>query len=110
MYFIRNMFIYLMVLLLALSLYKDLTIGTTPFNENKLQPIEQTNLKKVENKLSVVEFRVQPGDTVLSVTEQLNHQLVALDVTQIISDFKTINPHTDPYQLQFNTTYFFPVY
>lgn len=110
MYFLRNLLVYLILILFILSLYKDLTVGTPLSNENKSSHVQQSNLKDKENSLSGIQVRIQPGDTVLSITEQINHQLPAMDITQIIADFKTINPHTNPYDLQSDTIYYFPLY
>ena len=107
MYFIKRMSFYVIILLLLISLYKDLTIGTPLFKENKSSLTPQTNQ---ELKFSITKVSVQSGDTVLSITEQLNHQLITLDITKIIMDFKTINPEIDPYNLQTNTDYYFPLY
>ncbi len=93
-----------------MSLYKDLTVGTPFFNDSKFDQIQQIYPKDRKSKLTVVQVRVQRGDTILSVTEKVNHQLPELDIEQMITDFKTINPNIDPYQLQPETIYYFPVY
>jgi len=110
MYFIKRIFFYLIIILLIVSLYKDLTIGTSHFNDNKFNHTQQIYLKEQESKLSVIQVRVQPGDTVLSITEQINQQLPHLDIMQIMNDFKTINPNVEPYHLQSDTVYYFPLY
>lgn len=112
MYFIRNVFYILMILLFFFSIYKDLTIGTPPFNEDNLYVVEQKYSQETENNntISRAEVFVQPGDTVLSITEVLNNELSTLDVTKVLNDFKLINPGINPYDLKSDTSYFFPLY
>ncbi|MEC5422240.1 hypothetical protein QGM71_01870 [Virgibacillus sp. C22-A2] len=62
-------------------------------------------------KFNVIHIKVQPGDTVLSIVEELNEDtLDSLDISQLISDFKMINPNSDPYNLQAHHYYYFPLY
>lgn len=112
MYFVRNMFLFFMTLLLLYSIYKDLTIGTSPFNEDNLYVVKPRLSQEIEknDSFSFIEVLIQPGDTVLSIAEELNSQLSTLDVTKVMNDFKLINPGIDPYDLQDNTSYFFPLY
>lgn len=110
MYFIKRVLFYVVIILLIISLYKDLTLGTFQHNSHKSNHMEQTHFKNQENKLSAIRVRIQPGDTVLSITEQINQQLPHIDIMQIMNDFKTINPNVDPYHLQSDIVYYFPVY
>lgn len=111
MTFFKRLFFYLIIFLFIASLYRDLTIGTPPFNDSKLEQIQQIYPEdQKEDKLSAVQVRVQPGDTVLSIIEKINHQLPELDIEQMMIDFKTMNPNIDPYHLQTDSIYYFPVY
>ncbi|MBP1947552.1 hypothetical protein [Virgibacillus litoralis] len=102
--------IYILIALFVISIYKDLSIGTTltSINRNK-QPQEEyvTNTKNI----SAMEVKVNQGDTLLTIVEKINPQLTNnLDVTKIVSDFKALNPTVDPKQLQPNEFYSFPIY
>lgn len=110
MYFIKRMFFYLIIFLLIVSLYKDLTIGSSFSNVNKTIHTQQTNSINQKNGMSVIQVRAQPGDTVLSITEELNQQLPDLNIPQIIDDFKILNPNIEPHHLQNDTVYYFPLY
>lgn len=110
MYFIKRLIFYLIIILLIISLYKDLTIGTPFINDSKSNHIQQIYLKDEQNKLPAIQVRAQHGDTVLSITEQINDQLLELNIEQIMSDFKKMNQNIDPFNLQTDTTYYFPVY
>lgn len=108
--FFKRSFLFSIILLLMFSIYNDITIGTSPFTENKLYIKKPVVPKKNEGEISIIEVRLQPGDTVLSVTEQINQQQETLDIAQVMNDFKEINPYIDPYHLEPDTSYFFPVY
>lgn len=110
MNFTKRLLFYVVIILLIVSLYKDITIGTPFINDSKLDQIQQIYPKDFQHNLSVAQVRVQHGDTVLSITERVNHQLPELDIEKIITDFKAINPNIDPYHLQTDTFYYFPVY
>lgn len=110
MYFIKRLIFYLIIILLIISLYKDLTIGTPFINDSKSNHIQQIYPKDEQNKLPAIQVRAQHGDTVLSITEQINDQLLELNIEQIMSDFKKMNQNIDPFNLQTDTIYYFPVY
>lgn len=108
MYFLRRTCMYILLILLFISIYNDLTFGT-PFQIKEESP-KITNSSDAENANAIL-VEVQPGDTLLSKVEQLNEDLpINLDISQIISDFKKLNPSVDPHKLQTNTSYLFPVY
>lgn len=97
------------MLLFFISIYQDLTVGSSPFRQNKYvtQLIDTTDHK---HHLQAAKIYVQPGDTVLTVTEQLNHQIKELNIGKIMDDFKLLNPAIDPLKIQPYTSYFFPIY
>lgn len=98
--FIKRISLFTLFLLLIISIYKDLSVRSTPIdNVNSL------------NGVSVVKVKIQPGDTVLSVTERVNNYTIdKLDLEKVISDFKELNKFADPYNLQINKHYYFPIY
>lgn len=62
-----------------------------------------------ESSIDIAHIKIEPGDTVLSVTEELN-ELSSLDIPKIIADFKQLNPGEDPDSLVPNSFYYFPLY
>lgn len=110
MFFSKRLLFYFIIILLIISLYKDLTDGSFSFNHNKLGQIQQIYPNEQETKLTVVAVRVQAGDTLLSITEQINQQTLELDIDQMINDFKTLNPTIDPFHLEPNSVYYFRIY
>lgn len=110
MQFIKRMSIYLLFLLLFISIYKDLTTEI-PENIPQTTVPQYDNIKKVPG-VTGIKVQVRPGDTVLSVVEQLNkdNQKINTDITRIIADFEKVNPHVDPYNLNSHDFYYFPLY
>lgn len=102
MYFVKKTVIYIIIILLIFSLYNDFTRGTDFTNETHSLYI---------NDIKVVERKIQPGDTILSVSEQINGSaLENLSVEKIINDFYVVNPNTKKYKLNINEYYYFPFY
>ncbi|PAV29050.1 hypothetical protein CIL05_13805 [Virgibacillus profundi] len=103
MNFLKKLFIYGLILLFIISIYKDLTPET---------PDEIKNNMPVELKLSVLQMKVEPGETVLSIVEKINNDSIQLlDMEQILTDFNIANPQIkDPYNLKEGSFYYFPVY
>src|SRR5690625_2632891 len=108
MIFLRRLSIYILIILLFVSIYKDLTIGQA----TNLLPVENNNLIENDmNDFKILKIRVQPGDTVLSIVEKINHShMKFINIEQIVNDFKLINPFVNPYNLEPNKYYFFPLY
>lgn len=71
--------------------------------------VNQTTHTQSFTTFDVVKVQVQPSDTILSVTEQIN-QSVHLHVNEIIDDFKLLNPFADPHDLQTDGFYYFADY
>src|SRR5690625_5614651 len=107
MQFIKRLSIYLLLILLFVSIYKDLTIDTTKI-KSKSKITQFTDASEISN----IRLRVEPGDTVISIVEEVNkdNHISIINITQIISDFEKINPDVDPYELKPNNFYYFPLY
>ncbi|GGB29191.1 hypothetical protein F3157_00175 [Virgibacillus dakarensis] len=108
MYFFKKSGIYIIIILIIVSIYNDITSGTS------LSPTEeprQTNsVETIHSKrFKVIKVKVQAGDTVLSIAEEVNSTLSALDMNQILADFKLIN-RTSSHQLNIGEYYYFPLY
>ncbi|WP_156290717.1 hypothetical protein [Oceanobacillus salinisoli] len=106
MYFSKKIFIYIIIILLVASIYKDLSLGTEP-NENV--PTQETTIQINEN-YSAMKVKVTSGDTVLSIVENINEGKGEIAIDQMMTDFQQLNPEVNPYRLQPNTFYYFPVY
>ncbi len=92
----------ILLLLLLLSVMDDLAKRPSPVN---VEPSETEN----GFSFGIEHIKVRPGDTVLTITEEIN-DMESLDIEQIIEDFETLNPGTDVDSLIPNTFYYFPLY
>ena len=104
---LKKVSLYVFILLLLLSVYNDLT-GQYPrytFEENV-----RTETTDHRETFSAVQVRVQRGQSVLSITDQLNKHIEQIDIEQIMDDFRILNPGVDPLHLQPNKMYYFPLY
>lgn len=109
MRFLKRMLFYTLAVLLLLSLYMDL---------NKDQPIqkdsrifhESSNIEDVEP-FKAVRKKVKAGENFLTIVEEVNpHIFDELTIDQVIEDFKKLNPKVDPYALELQQYYYFPLY
>ncbi|WP_067836960.1 hypothetical protein [Amphibacillus sediminis] len=57
----------------------------------------------------VISYQVQQGDQWLSIIEQINDSQIH-NIEQAMTDFLSLNPKADPYQLKIGRVYLFPVY
>src|SRR5699024_1144224 len=94
MQFIKRLSIYLLLILLFVSIYKDLTIDTTEM-KSKSKKTQCTDASEI----STIRIRVDPGYNVLSIVEQVNkyNHISKINITPIISDFEKISPDVNPY-------------
>lgn len=105
----KKWLLYSICFLTALSIYHDVV----PTEQSASSPnvhVQSVDTEQTE-KIYVVERAIEPGDTLLSVIEEIHvHTETSLDMDNVIHDFKRVNQGTDPYDLQINKTYYFPIY
>ncbi len=104
MNFIKKLSLYVCIILFVMSIYKDVSPELRNENEKKNGPIDQPG------QFQIIKVKVQSGETVLSIVEDINQPLTDVDVESIILDFQALNPTTDPYQLKTGAFYYFPLY
>lgn len=105
---IKKLSIILVVLLFIISIYKDLTIGTP--SDNKYQATDSQVSHSI-NDFTIIKAKVYSGDNLLSIAEQLNStRFTQINIEKLIEDFQLVNPTVDPYNLQINNFYYFPLY
>ncbi|SDK54336.1 hypothetical protein [Sediminibacillus albus] len=116
--FFKKTFIFILIILFISSVYKDLTVGTpVPGKDNGTavsmpEKPEQSsgNKQKETDAFQILEVKVHPGDTVLTIVEDINRRDTQLSIEQVIKDFQTLNPDADPHQIEPDMIYKFPVY
>lgn len=99
--------LFILILLVILSIYNDLSGNYPKYSYERNVRIENRNQAET---FSAVQVIVQPGQSVLSITEQINKSIEKINIEQIMEDFKALNPGVDPLQLQSNQMYYFPLY
>lgn len=105
MQFIKKSSLFLFIILLFISVYKDLNSGS-PLPSHSNDTKIQDNIPH-----QVIKVKVKQGETVLSIVEQVNQtERNNLNIQSIMDDFQEANPNTDPYHLKPNTFYYFPLY
>ena len=102
----KRISIALLLILLFLSINHDLSKNTYPTDNILVNDLETETIS-----FTIVQLKVLPGETFLSIMEQINPLLFNdLDIEQLIEVFISLNPQTDPYQLVVGETYYFPKY
>lgn len=96
---LKKYFFIILFILLLLSVMHDLS------KENKIY-IEDPTLGPT---IEIATIKVNPGDTVLSVVEEIN-EIESLNIEQIILDFEALNPGVNYKALIPHTFYYFPLY
>ncbi|MFD2046081.1 hypothetical protein ACFSTA_12140 [Ornithinibacillus salinisoli] len=105
----KKTLLYLFIILFLVSIYKDMTIGTQ-ISEDKNEYSTTVDSEQARH-FQAIKIKVQPGETVLSIAEQLNEfENTPLVIDDILTDFKTLNPNVNPYDIKSHSYYFFPLY
>lgn len=91
-------------ILLLLSIYHDL-------QKDKMVRDEILSVTFNDETMFVVKKRVKPGDTMLSLVEEVNGgKLHQFDIDKIMNDFKNVNPNLKSNALTVNEYYYVPLY
>lgn len=105
--FLKRLFLYIIIILLVISIFNDLSLE----KEKEINSENTITMRNHDLDYVIYKVKVNTGDTVLSIIEELNKPMNGkLELDKILSDFKVLNPEVDPYQLQANTYYYFPMY
>ncbi|WP_100398332.1 hypothetical protein [Bacillus sp. FJAT-44742] len=128
----RKLFGFLLIVIAIIAVYYDLTVGTlptvvdepaTPQAEATVHEEEKNEEEQTEQESpppppspessfneSAVEVTVEPGQTVLSIVEQLHEGPVPASIQQVSHDFSRLNNDILPEEIQIDQTYWFPTY
>lgn len=92
---------------ILISIYHDIRRSETFIADAPTQDAIPTH----DDKMYVIKHTVQQGETLLSIMEETHSQIdVVFHMETIIHDFKQVNNNEDPYDLQLQQTYLFPLY
>lgn len=112
MAFLKQSISYLIIILVIVCIYKDVTTPLYDYAENDTnKSINPPQIMNQNKEYEIIAHKIKSGDTVLTVTKRLNHwNTNQIDINKLIEDFLTLNPNTDIYSLMPNNTYYFPKY
>ncbi|MGH1283414.1 hypothetical protein [Bacillus toyonensis] len=115
----KRLGIFLFVLVLGYIFYYDIKIGTLPMLSSykkttaaqtiKKEETTTKQSKKEETDVTYKTIEVKTGETVLSITEQINKKKIP-SIEKVIDDFKQLNKSTSATKIQIGKTYKFPLY
>ncbi|PYZ98648.1 hypothetical protein CR205_08745 [Alteribacter lacisalsi] len=117
----KQVLVFGLVVVLAFSVYYDLTEGTLPDRSGtgaadapELQeetPGAQEQEVPPPLEISYQEVIVQSGHTVYTIVQALHQgQVIEANFERIVTDFELLNPQTDAHAIQTGQTYRFPIY
>lgn len=95
---LKRISLFLLLILFTLSIIDDLS-----------RDPHVPEYNGIEKEITIAHIKVKPGDTVLSITEEIN-EVSNLNIEQIITDFEHLNPGTSVEKLIPNSFYYFPLY
>lgn len=93
--------LFLLLILFTLSIVDDLSKQPSS-QDDRADEMEFTDI-------NIAHIKVKPGDTVLSVTEEIN-DFNELDIQRILFDFEQLNPGVNIESLIPHSFYYFPLY
>lgn len=110
----RNWILISLILLMIISIYIDLSVGTpistTIHQKNEKEMTSPNHYEQYSDSFQVISYHFQNGDTLLSVFDHFHSNEQSINIEQALTDFQALNPTTNIYQLKAETTYLFPVY
>ncbi len=107
----KKLFGFLLAVLIIYVIYIDLTVGTLPtsLTQQVDAKIEVPKLQQ-QSDLPSFEAKVEPGETVISIVEHQLDKPLPVSITDLIQDFRKLNPGETPEKIQIGSTYHFPDY
>ncbi|WP_408006788.1 hypothetical protein ACJROX_19125 [Pseudalkalibacillus sp. A8] len=97
------------VILFLYSAYFDLKVGTLPTEAKNDMQVQVANSVPTEE-VAFKEVQVQPGETVLSILEQIHHGSLPVSIEKAVAEFERLNQNTSAHSIQANETYRFPLF
>ncbi|MCU9613889.1 hypothetical protein OEV98_09985 [Caldibacillus lycopersici] len=92
----------LVLLAVLYAIYMDITVGTLP------KATQQDAI--ASSSIAFLEVRIEPGDTVLSIIEELTGFPKNIAIDQMIKDFTSLNGGIAPEQIRPGEVYKIPIY
>ncbi|WP_428909143.1 hypothetical protein [Niallia sp. Krafla_26] len=105
----KRLILFLVTVLVLYVIYYDLNHGTLPAVSIQ-QQVKETNHNDSDDLMPYFEHTVQNGDTVLSIIEGQLGGSIPVPISDVVSDFKTLNQDLTPQEIQSGKKYKFPDY
>lgn len=107
----KKIFGFLFAILVLYVIYFDLTTGTLPASNAKQVDVKiEADTSSSNSEIPSFEAKVKPGETVISIVEHELNKPLPVSITELINDFRELNPKQSPENIQIGTTYHFPDY
>jgi hypothetical protein len=107
----KKLFGFLLMVLTIYVIYFDLTVGTLHSSRSQQAiALVETRTLPANTDIPSFEATVQPGDTVISIVEHQLNKPLPFSITDLIEDFRKLNPDQTPDKIQIGSTYHFPDY
>lgn len=109
----KKLFAFLFIILIIYVVYFDLTVGTLPSTRTQqVNAKVETITKPAAADADTPSFKakVNPGETVISIVEHQIKKPLPVSITELIEDFRKLNPGQTPEKIQIGSTYHFPDY
>ncbi|MFC4320792.1 LysM peptidoglycan-binding domain-containing protein [Litchfieldia salsa] len=93
-------------------IYYDMNIGTLSIVKGEVKPVNAVEVTTQEDKSSAPfqAVEIKPGDTLLSISEDLNQNHKKISIMTIIKDFEKLNPDVQANSLKIGQVYKIPLY
>ena len=106
----KKLFGILFTILVIYVIYLDLTVGTLAPPTSQRVDSKPVSIVKHQTSMPSFEAKVKPGETVISIVEHRLEKPLPVAITDLIEDFKKLNPGHNPEKIQIGATYQFPDY
>jgi len=109
---VKKLFGFLLAVLIIYVIYIDLTVGTLPSTLTQQVDAKIEVPSKPQQKTAIPSFeaKVEPGETVISIVEHQLDKSLPVSISELIGDFRKLNPGETPEKIQIGSTYHFPDY
>ncbi|THE15453.1 hypothetical protein E1I69_00950 [Bacillus timonensis] len=104
----KRFFAFLAIVFILFIIYYDVRFGTLQIA--KSETIEVTEVIAKTPNHPYKEIKINAGDTLLSIVENLNEGKQISSIDSVIEDFEELNPNSKADLLQIGKTYKFPIY
>ena len=103
---------FILTVLIIYVIYIDLTVGTLPstLTTQQVDAKIETPKKQLIPDMPSFEAKVEPGETVISIVEHQLDKSLPVSITDLIKDFRKLNPGETAEKIQIGSTYHFPDY